>query len=326
MNLFRYKDYIALNKLQEIGENEAKEDWVKTGSIKLCNIAQLDVINEFGNEMVLYIPYYFYLHQNGLLHDNKIKTFRGMRDLYYFLNRDQIIEKTVGRTWVPEPYRPLPSINRAEYQLRFDTKCWTTPPYKKVFSNTKFVYDKPLLIVHNKYNYEWLKPPVNFIPVPLLDTILTALKPSYQIVYIRPSFKFPLASLGYSLDENKIVELQDFEMINDKHPEVLIFDDIVKREHLAYNSVKLMLYANADNFICVQGGNSYFAAYFIGKMLILHKKGDEVEKGVYTKDGWFYQMNDELNKEVRVTGDETEFINHLSMFMDKRNEEKDDQH
>ena len=61
--------------------------------MRLCNKKQLEVINEFSNELLLYIPYYYYLYNNNLLFDNKIITYKGMKPLYYFINTDNIIEK-----------------------------------------------------------------------------------------------------------------------------------------------------------------------------------------------------------------------------------------
>ena len=47
-------------------KEDAEKHWNKIGmkQMRLCNKLQLNVVNEFGNEIVLYIPYYYYLYSN----------------------------------------------------------------------------------------------------------------------------------------------------------------------------------------------------------------------------------------------------------------------
>ena len=42
------------------------------------------------------------------------------------------------------------------------------------------------MIIHNKYNEEWLGPPVNFIDKDTLEQIFSTFHSKYQIIYIRP--------------------------------------------------------------------------------------------------------------------------------------------
>lgn len=43
----------------------------------------------------------------------------------------------------------------------------------------------------------------------------------------------------------------------------------------------MMIYANCDNFISVQGGSSVFTSYFGGKNIIFAKKGGELKHNSY---------------------------------------------
>jgi hypothetical protein len=90
MNYFIWSDYIELNKdLTNIKtKKDAEKHWNTIGmkQMRLCNKLQLNVINEFGNEIVLYIPYYYYLYSNNLLFDNKITTYKVMKPFNCFLD------------------------------------------------------------------------------------------------------------------------------------------------------------------------------------------------------------------------------------------------
>lgn len=80
-NLFVLEDYKELNKdITFNTDEEYMNHWNEIGlhQMRLCNKKQLIVNNEFGNEIVLYICYYYYLFVNNLLFDNKITTYKGM--------------------------------------------------------------------------------------------------------------------------------------------------------------------------------------------------------------------------------------------------------
>ena len=55
--------------------------------------------------------------------------------------------------------------------------------YKEYYKNEEFIFDKPLLIIHNKYNIEWGDKPYNFISVPVLNILCNMFKNKYQLVY-----------------------------------------------------------------------------------------------------------------------------------------------
>ena len=53
--------------------------------------------------------------------------------------------------------------------------------YKKHYANSIFLYNKPILVIANKYNIEWGEPPINFLSIEMLDAVIEKLKHKYQI-------------------------------------------------------------------------------------------------------------------------------------------------
>ena len=68
----------------------------------------------------------------------------------------------------------------------YSFRKWAQVPYKAQFKNDLFVFDKPLLVIANKYNIEWDQPPINFLDIPTLDQIIKTYGATYQIIYNRP--------------------------------------------------------------------------------------------------------------------------------------------
>jgi hypothetical protein len=95
--------YIELNDdLQHLTlEEHAIDHWMKIGyfEMRLYHRKQLKCVSEFGNQMIWFIPYIYiyiyYLHTNGLLFDNTVTTYHGMRPFYL-----QIFESTSIETCV----------------------------------------------------------------------------------------------------------------------------------------------------------------------------------------------------------------------------------
>jgi hypothetical protein len=196
--------------------------------MRLCNKAQLNVVSEFGDEIVLYTSYYYYLVKNGLFFNNKITTYKGMKDYYYFIDEANIIEKDEKREWIHDKQRPL-LVNNNAHCHKFNMRYWYPVPYKIHFTNSKFIFNKPLIIIQNKYNKEWDNKPVNFFSVKTLDIMVSILKDRFQIVYIRPSNTIlDMSSYLFSDDHNTIYEqLKDFELIKSKYKNnVLLFDEL----------------------------------------------------------------------------------------------------
>jgi hypothetical protein len=321
-NLFNWQDYLELNKdLHNLSsEEEANRHWNDIGykQMRLCNKIQLDIMNEFSSELVLYTTYYYYLYKNNLLFDNKITSYKGMKPFYYFLNNDMLIEKEEQRRWISPLVNPL-MINYNEHVKYFNKAYWMPPPYMFIYKNDIVTFDKPILVIHNKYNIEWGIKPINFIDIDTLRYIFNKLKDTYQIVYIRPTNE--KSDKNYSYDHNTIIdEFPDYTLIESEFKDkVVTFYDLLKRYNYIYNELLLMLYSNCENFISSQGGSSHLISFFYKKLIVLHIQGDEYEKGVY--DGWYKQTktdeNDEFlneNTELAICKNYDELKENITIF------------
>lgn len=173
-------------------------------------------------------------------------------------------------------------MSNYDFNREIDFTHWKLPPYRefyRVSDSRDYVYDKPLLIINNKYTREWSDDPVNFIPIDILDKLLTHLEDRYQVVYSRPIGD----DANYSKDDDAMLQLDEYTMITEKHPQVLLFQDIIG-EH-TYNQAQLMLHANCENFISVHGGMSLLCSMFGPSTtnVILTLKGKPIKSALYPK-------------------------------------------
>ena len=149
------------------------------------------------------------------------------------------------------------------------TKDWrmpgTPPDYRSHYKNDRFVFDKPIVIVNNKYISEWNNPPINFFSVEDLKIIFNTLKSKYTIVYIRSTTK----ERGYWDDNQAGYELGEYELIKNVYPEVVCMNDLLETNpDLSYNTLQLMLHANSNKFLSIAGGNAVISSYFGGENIV----------------------------------------------------------
>jgi len=251
----------------------------------------IDYVGEFGAELVTFLPFVYWLYRAGQLGNRKISTYRGMRSFYFFLADDQLVEKDEPRKFVNFKSRIgltrwdfLPNPNE---HIAVRSPYEAFPNYRKQFKSARFMFDKPLLVVHNKFNREWnSEVPINFFSINELEQIFSRLKAHYQIVYVRHGRSGTVD--GYSPDHNVMVEFDETRVMQ-RHPEVIDLEHHY-REHgsgVAINQYKNELYAACYHFISVQGGGSYQCAVYSGSLLlILHRRGPET---VHSYANGFYQ-------------------------------------
>ena len=224
---------------------------------------------EFGFELCFFVPFCYWLYTQGLL--KKTTSGLGTSCLYYFSPEHEEITQRTQRHCIP-----LPLINY-DFNKPVDMSQWVLPDYKGHFKNTVYVYDKPILILHNKYTMEWGHDPINFIDIETLDILLRYLSNTYQVIYIRP--------LGnekeYTTDDNTILDLDDHTYIRETYPDVLVFQDILGE--YSYNQAQLMLHANCERFVSVHGATSLLASMFAGTNIILSRKGKPFKSEFYPK-------------------------------------------
>jgi hypothetical protein len=203
------------------------------------------------------------------------------------------------------PWRSEFTVNSDPQMLFLDHRILFEEAANVIQLNT----EKPLLIVHNKYNIEWeTGGPVNFIDASALDYIFSSLKFKYQIVYARHGIqKLPGE---YNRDENAIMITDEDINVLKRHPEVWLFEDVWDqyKSILDYNSFKGGLYAKCYKFITSQGGGCHqCSSYSNSEVHVLHVRGDEsfyaYKHGVYNSISnpsprlYIYHNNEHLKKQ-----------------------------
>jgi len=224
---------------------------------------------EFGYELQLVIPYAYHLYKNNLL--NKTTSSFMTKELYYFSKNHEEKYK-LRRSNEPNVPNKTPHVKELNYDK------YTPPPYKSIYKNEYFVYDKPLLIIHNKYNEEWNKAPINFIDKNTLNEIFNLFINKYTIIYLRPKSKNIISdnSKIHSLNENDL--LNSYNIIDGNK----LYEETKNKYNINnFNHFQLLIHANCNNFISVQGGNSVLASYFGGTNIIYSKDGGELNCDAY---------------------------------------------
>jgi len=227
---------------------------------------------EFGAELQLIIPYAYYLHKNNLLGKTTSSLDTGC---FYCFSKDHHEQFTERRYCSPKKRAEQGIPNIDEHVSELETSQWVAPPYKDIYKNNRFVWEKETIIISNKFCTEWDERPYNYISLPVLEKILLMLKDKYQIIYWRPE-KEHIAT-----DQNQIESLGDFDLIS-RYPEVLTLRQLQENNRdLSFNRLQMKVFANCEHFISVQGGNSVLASYFGGTNIIYTKKGRELLTGDY---------------------------------------------
>lgn len=227
---------------------------------------------EFGEEVNSFIPYVHWLHQTGQMTGRKIDTYAGMEPFYFFLNDDQITVTARKRGMVRPNTAPAHFLYPSGLYAHQAGMEWA-PNYRARY-RTDFGYGKPILVVHNKYTVEWGGVPHNFLNPETLEQIFSRFKNDYQIVFFEAA-RASHSARGYSVDRQHLLTYSDVE-IAEKHPEVIIFGDMLEASGSAYNLLKLKVFSSAHHFITVQGGNAHMCALFPGSLVaIQHIRGVE---------------------------------------------------
>lgn len=254
----------------------------------------IDINPEFGIELVVGVPYAYWLHKNGQL--EKVITSKGMKPFYYFC--DDVEEKYDYRTvdnkqagldalpnnWIygfkqnAELYKDSwPDWNKFSTVERgcgiLDYRQWEMPNYSEKYKETSLNLHKSTIVVSNRYNYEHGEAPVGYFDIECLYNIFTYLtEKGYHVVYKRPkNTEFPIDQneattliQKYELkaEVQGIGTISDYDLVG-YFENVTLLDDIVSdNETLTYNEVQLQLFANAEGFITMGGGSTLFTCLF----------------------------------------------------------------
>ncbi|WP_345240938.1 hypothetical protein [Nibrella saemangeumensis] len=252
----------------------------------------IDYQGEFQNEITHVLPFAYWHYLNGTL--EKTISCKGTNELYFFSPDHE--ERYAERRWdfTYNNYN-FPNIN---HSIKKTFKKWIAPPLKEQYKNTLFVFDKPILIIANKYNIEWNQEPTNFLDIPTLDRIINLNKHKYQIIYNRPLPNHIVQ------DNSEILDLNEYPWLQRAHPEVILLNDLFtkfKSKVNSFNHLQLMVYANCDRFVSVHGGTAALASYFGGKNIILSNGGLESVFDEYTN--YFPRLSNALILHAKTPDD-----------------------
>lgn len=234
-------------------------------------MTDLNYQGEFGYELAGVIPYAYHLYINNKL--GRTTSSKDTKCLYYFSKDHQ--EVYLNR--VSGDLREFPM--RTLHREKLDKSQWVPPPYKEIYKNNIFLFDKPICVISNKYNFEWNENPVNFLSIETIISIINKLKDKYQIIYNRPE--------NIIVDDAELIEFNDKEEIK-KIEGVILIEDLLKEYNYNINELQLMVFANTNKFISVQGGNSILSSYFGGENHIYAVKGGELESGSFK---WYNEFS-----------------------------------
>lgn len=226
---------------------------------------------EFAPELEFVLPFAYWHFKNGTLKQTKSANFT--KELYFFSPNHQEIfpERTNPGNYNYEMPRIL-------YSHNYNLSKWEPVPLKEYYKNNIYVFDKPILIIANRYNMEWDGPPVSFLSKEILAFIIERLRDKYTIIYNRPSAQH------IAMDNSEIYDLYEYEWLKSKYPDVLTMNQLFaenKGNAANFNHFQLMVYANSNHFISVHGGTAALASYFKGINLILSVKGPEHHFGCF---------------------------------------------
>ncbi len=234
---------------------------------------EVDFAGEFGAEISFALPFAYWHHLNGTLQRTKSSLYT--KELYFFSPQHEEVHET--RTDEGNYNYELP---RVLYSQDYAMEKWAPVPLKAHYRNAVYVFDKPVVVIANRYNSEWNGPPVSYFGVELLDFLFSSLKTRYTVVYNRPRPQ------NITMDNSDVYDLDEFGWMEKEHPEVVLMEDLYhenKAQAVNFNHFQLMVYANADKFLSIHGGTAILASYFGGTNVILSRKGPEHHFRCYEK-------------------------------------------
>ncbi|WP_242689192.1 hypothetical protein [Pedobacter sp. SYSU D00535] len=269
-----FRDYVLRNKYKEITYE-----------------------GEFAAELIFVLPFAYWHHKNGTL--KKTTSSKYTRELYFFSPDHE--EKFETRTHEGNYNYEIP---RVLYSHDYNISKWAQVPYKEYYQNDVYVFEKPTLIIGNRYNSEWGGPPISYYDIPMLDYIINNLKNDYTILYNRPRPQH------ITVDNSAIYNLNDYEWLQETHPEVILMEDLYlenKGNAKNYNHFQLMVYANCQHFLSTHGGSSALASCFGGVNIILSKKGPEATFECFTK--LYPKLSNVRNFHAKTDDEVKEYLN-----------------
>ena len=234
----------------------------------------IDINPEFGIELVLGVPYAYWLHKNNQL--EKVITSKDMKPFYYFC--DNVEEKYSHRTinnkeagldvlpngWIygskdnaklyKNDWVDWEKFSNVEHGCGIlDYRQWELPNYSKQYKSTSIKIQNPTIVISNRYNYEHNLIPVGYFDIECLYNLFTYLtEKGYHVIYKRPK------NTEFPIDQNEVTTLMnqcelkaevnglgvisDFDLVGFFENVTLIDDIVSQHPSLTYNEVQLQLF------------------------------------------------------------------------------------
>jgi hypothetical protein len=262
---------------------------------------------EFAYELISALPYAYYLHSKGMLE----KTISGIDTecLYYFSPNHEINEEP--RSWYNTPKAiNIPNIDIHKPFLKKEK--FLAPPLKEHYKNDRFKFKKEIVIICNRHNVEWGKKPINFFSLDVLRKMFDLLK-NYQIIYINIEGKPEL------YDNAPPITMGDYDLLKE-YPDVINIHELHKEnKDLSFNMLQLMLFANCEKYITMNGGHSVLAAYFGGENIIFSRFGKTQTRELNPGNNSFYRWYHEFGgQRIKHVENETKLLSAIkSQWIDK---------
>ncbi len=239
---------------------------VEQAVARLRTTGAIEYTGEYGDEIITFVPFVYWLKTQGLLAGRRVITYGGMRPYYYFLDDDEYAEKPGARHWVIEAERDWPSNNG----YLFTPQPWHVfPDYRARYAGQGRTFARPVLFIQNKFTVDWESGPINFLPLFALDHLFKTCADRFDIVYSRP--RALGRDVGYTIDHNTFCDYPDFNLAR-RFENVLILEDHCEATGAQYNLTKLEILAKAHVYVVAHGGGANLIACFNNALMLLFER------------------------------------------------------
>lgn len=244
---------------------------------------KIKAYSEFGFILWYYLPKAYFLHTKNNLTSTESRI--GTKGVFYF--SDNHLEKNIVQD--PPDFYPESNTCYQHNPPNFTLDSWLPPPIKEHYKNNRFIFDKPIVTIHNKTTLEWAGSGIfNYFNSEGLEKIILSLKEDYTIVYIRPPVNNIKTFVG---DPGQItIDIKDEKIIR-KHNVIFLNDLLETNKDLTYNELQFMILANSDKHIA-SAGEAVIPAYFGGETLIYNCPNCKSHnRGVWKSGSWMEMLS-----------------------------------
>ena len=267
---------------------------------------------EFGLDMVRGLPRVWHCVKTETPHQILCKP--GLVEMY----REFTDNVVVNKSWHPNNPDDLYGIERPEWTM----DMWNPPPLKEMYKD-KIEFDKPTIVINNKFiselslnkvNETLGKYPsidlsmgamieddtfcsINHYSMEFIDKLVEKYSDKFKIIYISP-----IVSDSYFKDHQKMIRVNDYEYLEENHPEVYTIKQHMKNRNISYNIAQFELEASSEKHLSLLGGNCKVSSYFGGDVIIylsdmwkygspVHRDGKKGERGIFKTGSWLRHLS-----------------------------------